>query len=434
MARKRKRARRGTRIIETKTALGLSYAIRVTERLPGREPSRVFVTLKATTPEDAEVEAAEVKRRIKQGLSAVPVAAETLPVTTIKALVEDFCTTYQSDDVWDIKQRRRELRSVFKMHLVPFLGDADPEAISIEEINRYKDTLSASGRTDSRKRRVLTDTQLMFSWALSRSKLRRHDNPWERVDKPTLKPSTDHYTEAEVAALLDWCQRNGKHELHAIITFLYYTGCRRGEVAAVRWSDVDYPNEKIDISRSWKREARKTGDVLTVNLHQHLAAVLKSHRARMGTLGDGLIFPSSKLDKNKQRTRMLSFNTLWGLDDARDGVNAEVEEKGEGTKVRTLADPFHSFRHTHGTALAMQDASLPQIMAALGQKTESMARRYTHLAGKAAKRFVDALPVMGKVLPLPSKAVDRQSADDTEGKNVVSPVGFEPTTNGLKAP
>ena len=41
-----------------------------------------------------------------------------------------------------------------------------------------------------------------------------------------------------------------------------------------------------------------------VNLHPHLVAVLKAHRARLGVLGDGLIFPSSKTDKDKQRTRM----------------------------------------------------------------------------------------------------------------------------------
>ncbi len=417
MARRRKRAKRGSaQIIVTPNKYGPpTYATRVTERVNGKA-RRVFVTLQSTDPDAAELEVMDIKKRIKQGLPAVALPAEVAPATTITALVEDFCESYQSDDVWDIKKRRRELRSVFKNHLLPFLGDVDPETITVEDINRFKDTLSENKRTDSRKRRVLTDTQLMFSWALSRSKLRRLDNPWERVDKPTLKPSTDLYTDDEVSALLDWCERHDKLELHTIIEFFYNTGCRRGEVAAVRWSDVDYANEKIDVSKSWKRDSRKTGDVLTVNLNAHLAAILKAHRARMGMLGDGLIFPSTKLDKNKQRTVMLSFNTLWGLDDARAGVNAEVEAKGEGTKVRTLADPFHSFRHSHGTALAMQDASLPQIMAALGQKTESMARRYTHLAGKAAKRFVDALPVLGKVIEFDEVRQELGSSDVTRSE------------------
>ena len=79
----------------------------------------------------------------------------------------------------------------------------------------------------------------------------------------------------------------------------------------------------------------------------------------------------------------------------------------------------------------MQNASLPQIMAALGQKTESMARRYAHLAGKAAKRFVDALPVMGKVMELPVRQ-QVGTKQVTQSSKLVSPVGFEPTTNGLK--
>ena len=53
----------------------------------------------------------------------------------------------------------------------------------------------------------------------------------------------------------------------------------------------------------------------------------------------------------------------------------------------------------------MRDASYPQIQAALGQKTESMARRYVHLAAGAAKKYVEALPVLGKVVEFG----DRQS-------------------------
>lgn len=83
---KKRRARRGTGIITTQTATGLSFAIRLTEKVPGTKPKRVFVMLKASTPEDAAIEALEVRRRVKRGLPARDDLAESLPD---RAPVED---------------------------------------------------------------------------------------------------------------------------------------------------------------------------------------------------------------------------------------------------------------------------------------------------------------------------------------------------------
>lgn len=396
---RRKRARRGSaQLIVTPNKYGPpTYATRVTERVNGKA-KRVYVTLKATDPDAAAIEVLEIKKRIKQGLPAVEDVSKA-PATTITALVDVFCEEYQSDNgVWNIEKRRSDLESVLRGHVVKLIGEADPETIEVEDLRAFKDKLRENGRSDARIHRIIRDAQLMFRWAIQRNKLRRRDNPWQSLEKPKVKTSTDFYREDEVAALLSWCERNGKHELHALIAWSYYTGCRRGETAAVRWADVDWQNAKVEIRRSWKRESRKNGEAHVVNLHPHLVAVLKAHRARLGILGDGLVFPSSKTDVHKQRTRMRTMNTLWGLDGAIEKINVEVEKNGEGTKVRTMADHWHAFRHAHGTALAMRNASDGQIQAALGQRTPSMAQRYRHLAAGAAKQFVESLPVLGKVV------------------------------------
>jgi integrase len=404
MARKRRRAKRGAAQIQCQPSKHgpPTFSTRVTEKVPGTKPRRVFITLKANTPEDAAIEVAEIKLRIKRGLPAVEQQATRAQATTIKALVESFCENYQSDDgVADIKKRRSDLRCVLEKHVAPFIGSADPETIKVEELRDFKDTLRENGRSNARVHRLIRDAQLMFRWAIQRNKLKRRDNPWQALEKPKVTSSTDFYREEEVAALLDWCERQGKHELHALVSFAFYTGARRGEIAAVRWSDVDWSNAKIEIRRSWKKDTRKNGEGHVVNLHKQLVATLKAHRARLGMLGDGLIFPSSKTDKDKQRTRMRTMNTLWGLDDA-----------VKGADVRVMADPWHAFRHAHGTALAVRDASDAQIQSALGQKTPSMAKRYRHLAAGAAKKYVEALPSFDtKVVPIDG---DRQQLGSSE--------------------
>src|SRR4029077_5066890 len=98
--------------------------------------------------------------------------------------------------------------------------------------------------------------------------------------------STEFYTPDEVARLLAEAAKQ-MPSLHPLVPFAFYTGCRKGEIAALQWRDVDFEGGRIIVQRSWKAAARKKGKSVTVMIHPHLDAILRAHDERMaGGAGD----------------------------------------------------------------------------------------------------------------------------------------------------
>jgi integrase len=67
------------------------------------------------------------------------------------------------------------------------------------------------------------------------------------------------------------------------VFFAAYTGCRRGEVLALRWQDVSFELRSVTIERSiterMEIKATKNDKSRTISMPQALVAILEAHRA-----------------------------------------------------------------------------------------------------------------------------------------------------------
>lgn len=71
------------------------------------------------------------------------------------------------------------------------------------------------------------------------------------------------------------------------VFFAAYTGCRRGETLAVRWSDINFEEKSVTICRSLAQTENgllfkrpKNDKTRTISLSDRLAAMLKTHKAQ----------------------------------------------------------------------------------------------------------------------------------------------------------
>lgn len=97
-----------------------------------------------------------------------------------------------------------------------------------------------------------------------------------------------------VRTLVD--QSDGKDPvLSAAILFAALTGCRRGELMGLRWSDIDVERSLLRVERSVKREATsrallvgptKTHQDRFISLDEVMLAVLATHRQRVESWAD----------------------------------------------------------------------------------------------------------------------------------------------------
>ena len=164
-----------------------------------------------------------------------------------------------------------------------------------EHVRRWQADLMARGlsATTVRNTRVLLNAALEFA--------RRHEwiavNPCERVrpprrERPQLRPPTP----AEMGRLLDAAEAAGDR-LAALWALAAYTGCRPGELLALRWEDVDLDAGSVTVRRTLTKVkgqpvrfgAPKTeGGRRGLRIAPDAVAALRRHRAGQGTERDHL--------------------------------------------------------------------------------------------------------------------------------------------------
>jgi integrase len=163
----------------------------------------------------------------------------------------------------------------------------------------------------------------------------------------------------------------------ALITLALRTGMRQGELAALRWDDVDLAGKpSITVRRSADTRTKtrvsttKTGKERKIHIGPRTVEVLKAHRAgqreeRMAAASwadAGLVFPNTKGKIRRRDSVMRSLRRF-------------LEEAGLPVDVR-----FHDLRHTAGTLALRQGVPLHTVSRMLGHADPAMTlRRYAHV-------------------------------------------------------
>jgi integrase len=152
---------------------------------------------------------------------------------------------------------------------------------------------------------------------------------------------------------------------------------RQGELAALRWEDVDLTDKpSITVWRSADTRTKtrvsttKTGKERKVHIGPRTVEVLKAHRARQleermaatSWADPGLAFPNTKGKIRRRDSVMRSLRHL-------------LEEADLPKNVR-----FHDLRHTAGTLALRQGVPLHTVSKMLGHADPAMTlRRYAHV-------------------------------------------------------
>jgi len=212
-------------------------------------------------------------------------------------------------------------------------------------------------------------------------------NPFLRVKLPQMEQSEARsITPEEVNKLREVCRGDWTFPF---IELALATGARRGELLALTWSDVDWLNSSLTISKSLEETK---GSRLRIKRPKNG----KSRRFRIGQ--------TATMTLRFQQEQQKEYRRLYG-DDYHDNELVFCQPDGSFLLPHSVSQivihrmrkagikdaSLHTLRHTHASSLLSKGVPLPAVSSRLGHAdTNITARIYSHALPEDDVRAADA--------------------------------------------
>jgi integrase len=266
-----------------------------------------------------------------------------------------------------------------KRRIVPAFGARRLSEVTLPDVQRFADTIAATGLAPSTVRNVMNALRALYAWALPRGMAKI--NPTRGLRLPTGETPRDRIAApAEAANLIAALAP----EIQAALGLAVYGGLRLGELLALRWEDVDLEARTLRVERSWDHNARRfvepksKAGKRTVPIVERLAVLLADHRVLCNQATGGLLLrgdePGNPLHPTTLRERV---SKAWrkaglkplGFHEARhtaasifiaSGLNAKTVSTylGHASITITLDRYGHLFPGSEAEALGLLNAFL----------------------------------------------------------------------------
>ena len=261
------------------------------------------------------------------------------------------------------------IEKTYKNHLYPQLGDKHLDRIDDEDVQLLKTRLAG------RNRKTVNNVLGVLGHTL-KTAVR-----WKVIDRvpctvtmlkasaglPKFYDFDDYKRLVEAALAVD-------ARTHLIVLLGGDAGLRRGEMLALRWSDVDFKRRQVQVQEAvWER---KRGDGAG---HERITDTPKGGRSRVVPLTDAL------LQALHGHRHLRGEHVLFG-DDGRPAMSFFLRRLLEAAQKRAglrATGGLHILRHTFCSHLAMRGAPTKAIQELAGHAHLSTTMRYMHLSPAA---------------------------------------------------
>jgi len=314
-------------------------------------------------------------------------------------------------------------------HLIQGLESTDMRAIDTRKVQELQERFMEIGcpRSAQSINMALSCLRQILSHARRKGLVsinaveewKRHQRKRRRSMKGAEQATRQRVLSAEDLARVLEAFRTDAPRFHGLVLFLADTGCRFGEVVALRWADLDLDGGTARICRSFSSGERlgltKSGKERTVELSSRLRDVLRSRRPEILSQ-DALVFP------NKSGGFFLDVNfrtKVWHPLIAR--------TLGGGRHVRP-----HDLRHTWASLHLARSTPIKWVQAQGGWSTARMLLDiYGHVIPDRTRGFADVLATAENAPPAAPRSVAALAGAESASKGAASAPGYAELPQGI---
>lgn len=328
------------------------------------------------TPSEARNAAKKVAADIMRGDNTDPVGRRRDRRSALKigALLDEY--TRSAKFAEKTESTKTTDKSRIERHIKPLIGKEVADKLTRENVRKLfadiKDGKTAKDEKTGKKhgrsivkggegtaRKAIRILRAALNWGIEQGYLKENPATGLNIGKDkvrrTIIEGRDEYSIVFAAIDKMESERRLRSPVADAIRLVILTGARRGEIARLKWSQVDLRKGLLVLQPDSHKTGAKTGEDREIGLSTASQGIIARQPI---TSPDDLVFPSTKNGVPNDLSK------AWTKIRAEAGLPKEVV--------------LHTMRHSLATSLAFQGAQAAEIMAAMGHRHISTSQKYIH--------------------------------------------------------
>lgn len=313
--------------------------------------------------------------------------------TTIHQLFTEYIATKQHDVR---KTTVHKYEKEYDLYIKPKLENVKLCKLTIPLLQKWKSYIEGLEIGLTTRNHAYATLRILLNYAVRMEYIPK--NPLTALgcfkDADYSKTEIMYYTASEFLSYIDTirqyaekreveCRNLSEWDFYVFFNIAFYTGMRKGEILALKWSDIE--DEYISVRRSIQQKVKGEEDIetppkskssiRTLQVPLPLMKVLNEHRERQKHIG--------------QFTE--DYRICGGQQCIKGGSLGDKNRFYAGLSGQKRIR-VHDFRHSHVSVLANEGINIQEIARRLGHaKVEITWNTYSHLYPREQEKAVDVL-------------------------------------------
>lgn len=283
-----------------------------------------------------------------------------------------------------------KIEIAFRVHIIPELGAVKATKLNVPVLQSWKNSINNKDLGMRTKKNLYGMLRSFLNWCvkseyITASPLSKIDNfrdAYETHTTEKLKYYTPEQFKAFIAVAKEQAEAKQDWRFYTFFMLAFYTGMRKGEINALKWSDIE--GNKIHVRRSIAQKI-KGEDRETPPKNKSSYRTLQAPATLV-----------MALDKQRERHSLLSPQVadmrVCGGDMCLRDTSIDHRNRLCADKANLPHISIHDFRHSHASLLANNGINIQEIARRLGHsKIEQTWNTYSHLYPQEEERAIAVL-------------------------------------------
>ncbi|AFQ29618.1 site-specific integrase [Bacillus thuringiensis] len=348
------------------------------------------------TKKEAQLAAARIEQEVANGTYI------NEPDILFKDFVQEWLNIYsKSTKISSLRVRQKQSNK-----LVDFFANIKMKDITKKMYQTALNDLHDKGYAFNTLDGIHTAGRMIFKKAIELQIIK--SNPTDNVKLPRKvetvediendKKAIKYLEKEELAHFLQVAKEKGLDNDYVFFSILAYSGLRAGELLALKWTDVDFENNTIKITKTLYNPDNNSqhyhlltpktkGSIRTIKMDQGIMKLLKSHKAKQNELK--LYTRPQYVDQGFVITKASGYPEVMKM------IQNRLKRLIKLSNITKNITP-HSFRHTHTSLLIEAGVGIKEIQQRLGHTDiETTMNIYAHMTKnmeeKASQKFSELM-------------------------------------------